>query len=243
MEATDSLWVFGYGSLCWHPGFSYTAAKIGHIKDYVRRFWQGNTTHRGVPGKPGRVATLVKQDGGTTFGVAYQVEGETALKYLNSREVELGGYTTDIVSFTPRDGPSFPVLLYVATPDSKDWAGPAPLHKIATEILSCSGPTGHNVEYLLRLAEFMRDYIPEGYDEHLLTLETIVRCRVKENNMCLRSLMGESPPRPRFGSSDMDQPPAGAAVAAGGAAAAEERRDTYQFSTKVPVKKLRCLNL
>ncbi|RXG56030.1 hypothetical protein Avbf_05360 [Armadillidium vulgare] len=53
---------------------------------------------------------------------------------------------------------------------------------------------GHNVEYLVRLADFMREKIPEEYDEHLSTLETLVRNRIKENNMCLKSLMGEGPP-------------------------------------------------
>ena len=95
------------------------------------------------------------------------------------------------------------------------------------------------MEYLLRLAEFMREYIPEGYDEHLLTLETLVRMRVKESNLCLKTLMGEAPCRPRRPS--LDDPPAqGAGVEA---AQPVERRDTYQFSAKVPAKKLRCLNL
>ena len=31
-DHTNSLWVFGYGSLCWRPGFEYGDSVIGHIK-------------------------------------------------------------------------------------------------------------------------------------------------------------------------------------------------------------------
>lgn len=46
-----AVWVFGYGSLCWYPGFEYTKCITGYIRGYTRKFWQGNTTHRGTPGK------------------------------------------------------------------------------------------------------------------------------------------------------------------------------------------------
>lgn len=46
-----SCWVFGYGSLCWHPGFEYTKCITGYVRGYVRRFWQGNSTHRGTEEK------------------------------------------------------------------------------------------------------------------------------------------------------------------------------------------------
>ena len=45
------IWVFGYGSLCWCPGFKYKRTLIGHVKGYSRKFWQGNTTHRGTEDK------------------------------------------------------------------------------------------------------------------------------------------------------------------------------------------------
>lgn len=50
-EDSAVLWVFGYGSLCWHPGFDYKRDLSGHIKGFTRRFWQGNTVHRGTAEK------------------------------------------------------------------------------------------------------------------------------------------------------------------------------------------------
>ena len=72
----------------------------------------------------------------TTHGLALQLRDESALEYLNRREVTLGGYVSHITMFYPRDKSRapFPVLLYVATPSNKDWLGPAPLPSLAEQV-------------------------------------------------------------------------------------------------------------
>jgi cation transport regulator ChaC len=51
MSATSGLWIFGYGSLCWHPGFEFDKSITGYVRGFSRKFWQGNTTHRGTENK------------------------------------------------------------------------------------------------------------------------------------------------------------------------------------------------
>lgn len=88
---------------------------------------------------------------GVVYGRAFQVQDSTALPYLENRECTLGGYMTTITTFYSREGNrNFPVIIYIATNKNEHWLGDAPLQNIAKQISECSGPNGHNVEYLLR---------------------------------------------------------------------------------------------
>lgn len=100
-----------------------------------------------------------------------QIEG--CLQYLNTRENELGGYVSEMVEFNPREKGqrTLLALVYIATPDNPIYLGPASDKEIAAQIAICRGNTGHNIEYLLRLAEFMRLYCPDVEDEHLFSIE------------------------------------------------------------------------
>lgn len=100
-SAEEGVWVFGYGSLCWFPGFEYQDSILGCVMGFKRRFWQGNATHRGTAVKPGRVATVVEEKEGVVWGRAFLVTGDAALPYLNQRECKLGGYATRHVLFHP----------------------------------------------------------------------------------------------------------------------------------------------
>ncbi|KAK2826166.1 hypothetical protein Q5P01_020380 [Channa striata] len=179
LKERNSLWIFGYGSLVWKPDFTYKRCKIGYIKGYKRRFWHGDDFYRGDKENPGRVVTLVEDQEACTWGVAYEVTHskiEDSLQYLNMREVVLGGYITETVQFIPKEKAQCPLLalVYIATPDNPIYLGPASDTEIAAQIAKCSGNTGHNIEYLVRLAEFMRLNCPEVEDEHLFSIEAAV---------------------------------------------------------------------
>ena len=193
MEDSTNLWVFGYGSLVWKPGFQHGRILVGSVGGFARRLWQGNETHRGTPGKPGRVATLVEETSSETFGVAMELTGDEALDYLNNREMTLGGYSQKITLFHPADTSNspFPVLVFVATPKSSYWLGPASPDLIAEQVVSSSGPSGHNVEYVLRLADWLHQELPHVQDEHLFSIEQEIRLKIRERSLSLKFLMGE----------------------------------------------------
>jgi cation transport regulator ChaC len=180
---TAPHWIFGYGSLVWRPELELVERRTARLDGWARRFWQGSTDHRGVPGAPGRVVTLVEAPGSRCWGVAYRVgtaDRAAILERLDRREQ--GGYERRTVTLwleahAPRQrvAAAEPALLYLATPANPSYLGPAPLEAIAAQVVAASGPSGRNADYVLRLAAELRALgVDESDDEHVFALERLV---------------------------------------------------------------------
>jgi glutathione-specific gamma-glutamylcyclotransferase len=195
------------------------------------------------------VATLEEASDGVVWGRVYLLHGEAALSYLAQRECLLGGYKTLFAPvFRPQAASSGPLapewratgfgrrwsapavseqltaaaLVYVATPDNALWLGEASAAEMASQICVAAGNSGHNADYVLNLAKFVREHCPHT-DAPLLQLEAEIRRRRPIEAVLYKRL---PLPRPQEAADTDDRPPADA-----------------KFSKRVQTKKLRCLNI
>lgn len=166
-----SDWVFGYGSLIYKVDFPVLERSVATIEGWERRFWQASHDHRGTPDAPGRVATLVPSPGSVCRGMAWRVE-HSVYEHLDHREKN--GYARHRVAMhlVDRDR-SVEGTFYVATEDNPAYLGPEPAGAMARHIAASSGPSGSNRDYLLRLAEALREIGAD--DPHVFDLERRVR--------------------------------------------------------------------
>ena len=86
-QSNEDLWVFGYGSLMWRPGFDFLERRNARLVGAHRALCVYSFVHRGTPEKPGLVFGLDR--GGNCRGIAYRVAAAQAretIEYLRARE-------------------------------------------------------------------------------------------------------------------------------------------------------------
>lgn len=160
-HAPAPLWIFGYGSLLFRPDFPYEERLPAEVRGFVRRLDQGSPDHRGTPERLGRVVTLLRADdpAATCGGAVYRVADAHAaevLALLDHREK--GGYERLLVEarLLGRDD-HVQATTWIASPDNPYHLGPESLPAMVAQIREATGPSGRNVDYVLRLAATLDD--------------------------------------------------------------------------------------
>ena len=145
------IWVFGYGSLMWNPGFEYVDHQIATLAGYHRSFCMRSIHHRGTETDPGLVLALDALGGAKCAGLAFQVSGAQAdqvLDYLRARELISSAYLEAVLPITLRDGEQVEAVTYVIDADHVQYCGGLSLEEQAGIIATAVGGRGPNDEYL-----------------------------------------------------------------------------------------------
>jgi cation transport protein ChaC len=142
------FWVFGYGSLLWHPGFPHLEVRAAHVYGYHRHFCVFSHSYRGSRARPGLVLGLDR--GGSCHGLAYRVpaaESEAVVAYLHEREMTTQVYDPRWLHLRTAAGP-VTAAAFVVDRSHKQYAGRLPPNQVADMIIQGAGDRGSGLEYL-----------------------------------------------------------------------------------------------
>src|ERR1700692_1327204 len=146
------LWVFGYGSLMWRPGFDFIEQVPARLIGEHRALCVYSFDHRGTPEKPGLLLGLDR--GGACRGVAFRVaaaQRNHTVDYLRSREQTTSVYHEVMRSVWLENEARQRVsaLAYVVDRGHVQYAGRLALAEQLRYVRQGHGRAGNNRDYVL----------------------------------------------------------------------------------------------
>jgi cation transport protein ChaC len=165
------LWVFGYGSLMWRPGFAYLERMPARLIGLHRSLCVFSFVHRGTPERPGLVLGLDR--GGMCRGIAYRVAAaarEETIDYLRGREQVTSVYVETVrqIELEDKARQRVPAVCYIVDRSHVQYAGRLTLAQSLHHVRQGHGKSGPNRDYVI---ETVRALEALGYREgelHLL---------------------------------------------------------------------------
>ncbi len=146
---TEDLWVFGYGSLMWRPGFSFTEREVARVRGYHRALCVYSHVHRGTPEQPGLVLGLDR--GGSCRGIVFRVAAEhrdETIAYLRAREQVTSVYKEAYLNAQLDDGRSVTALSFIVDRSHLQYAGALAPADVARFVAQGRGVSGANPDYV-----------------------------------------------------------------------------------------------
>lgn len=150
MQQND-LWVFGYGSLLWRPGFEYVERRVATLRGFNRSFCMSSVHYRGTHANPGLVLALDPDHQGECHGVGFRVAADLAadtMAYLRERELISSAYVEQTHSIAIHGGGEVEAICYVMDQTHAQYVGGISIEEQAVIIAKATGSAGPNDEYL-----------------------------------------------------------------------------------------------
>lgn len=156
----DDLWVFGYGSLMWRPGFDFLEQRPAMLYGYYRSLCVFSHVHRGTPEKPGLVFGLDR--GGSCRGLAFRVaaaNGEKVKDYLRRREQVTMIYLEMMVPLRLLDSSprTTKALCFIVDRAHQQYAGKLDFAHQVELIANGKGQSGDNPDYLANMIVHLKE--------------------------------------------------------------------------------------
>lgn len=156
----DELWVFGYGSLMWNPGFDYEERVAGKLVGAHRSLCVRSVHWRGTPERPGLVLGL--DQGGACIGVTFRVAADKAaatLDYLREREQVTRIYRETVRRVWLRDGSlrTVPAVVFMVDRSHAQYAGNLTREDRLHLIRQGHGVGGPNTDYVTATARHLAE--------------------------------------------------------------------------------------
>ncbi|RLK11331.1 gamma-glutamylcyclotransferase [Ruegeria conchae] len=155
-----TMWVFGYGSLLWNPGFPVARSERATLHGYARSFCMRSIHHRGTEEDPGLVLALDEQPDALCTGLALAVEAgheDRTLAELRERELISSAYLERMLDVHLDCGKIVNAVTYVIDAHHVQYCGGLPLEEQAQIIAHAVGGRGPNTEYLYNTASHLTD--------------------------------------------------------------------------------------
>lgn len=159
MTDQSALWVFGYGSLLWNPGFTPAEIVVSRLDGWHRSFCMSSIHHRGTSEVPGLVLALDRQEGAVCTGLALRVpepEEDRVIAMLRERELVSSAYLETRLPLALTDGRIVETLTYVIDPEHEQYVS-LDLETQARRIAGAIGGRGPNDEYLFNTAAHLNE--------------------------------------------------------------------------------------
>ena len=174
------LWVFGYGSLMWNPGFDVRQAVPARLYGYHRRLCLWSIHYRGTAKRPGLVLGLAR--GGSCNGIALRVARRhtpAASAYLLKREMVNNAYRPAIKKVYLRRGDgdgdgddggggddSVDALTFISKPEHPQFAQSLSIADTVAVVLQARGEGGKNCDYVVNTARHLSHLAIECAEIH-----------------------------------------------------------------------------